>query len=144
MIRGAVLVGAALLGCACAGAGPLPRISSPLPSEDPIRPRDRIEAVAVGAPDPTPLSEIERKATSREAALRLVRHQLVVSIRALKLQSGITLEQASALDPGMSDRIEQAVSAVEPSIEFTPDDGCVARLELSKRKLGEELGVRIQ
>jgi len=116
---------------------------SPRPA-DRIEPKDRLEAVAVGAPNPILLSETQRKATAREAAMTRARHELASTLRAMVLQSGITLEHAVHLDPRLADRLEQEVAQAQATAEFTPDDGCVVRLLLSKRRLAEDLGVRFR
>jgi len=127
-------------GCASEAA----RVSPTPPAFERIEPKDRLEAVAVGAPNPILLSETQRKATAREAAMMRARHELASTLRALILQSGITLEHAVHLDPRLGERIDLEVAAAQATAEFTPDDGCVVRLLLSKRRLAEDLGVRFR
>lgn len=125
--------------------------AEPMPSTEPvtmpavvIEPQDRVEAIVVGAPDPILFSETQRKATARDAAMTQARQKLADLLRALVLQSGITLGSATSLDPRLGDRIEREVSSAQETTEFTPDDGCVVHLLLSKNRVGEDLGVRFR
>ena len=140
-MRMAFLLSALAL-AACASEPP-PRAEIPLPVAA-IEPQDRVEVVVVGAPDPLLLSQTQRKATAREAAMTKARHQLSSTLRSLVLQSGITLQSATALDPRLDDRVEQEVSSAQYTAEFTPDDGCLVRLLLSKERVAEDLGVRFR
>lgn len=140
-MRMAFLLSALAL-AACASEPP-PRAELPTPAAA-IEPQDRVEVVVVGAPDPLLLSQTQRKATAREAAMTKARHQLSSTLRSLVLQSGITLQSATALDPRLDDRVEQEVSSAQYTAEFTPDDGCLVRLLLSKERVAEDLGVRFR
>ena len=129
-------------GCASA---PVPETETAAPDPAGIADfKDRLDAVGIGAPNPILPSETQRKATAREAAMIEARYELSSAVRFLILHSGITLAEAIGVDPTLEERVSQAISVAEISTEFTPDDGCVVRLRLSKRKLAENLGVRFR
>lgn len=132
-----------LLLCGCAGVPGSEQASQPEDSGV-TDVGDRLEAIGIGAPNPILPSDTQRKATAREAALLQARYELSSAVRALVLKSGITLATAIDLDPSLDDRIKQAVSDALITTEFTPDDGCVVRLRLSKSRLAEDLGVRFK
>jgi len=132
-----------LLSCGCAGVpsqegaslGNVPAVAES---------RDRLEATGIGAPNPLLPSETQRKATARDAALIKARYQLSAAVRALVLETGITLEAATEMDSNLEDRVKRAVQGARTATEFTPDDGCLVRLILDKRQLGADLGVRFK
>ena len=134
----------ALVLCGCAGMPAQEQASRPFDDSGVIDSRDRLEAVGIGAPNPILPSETQRKATAREAALIKARYELSSAVRALVLKSGITLGAAIEVDPSLEDRIKQAIADTKIHSEFTPDDGCIVKLRLSKSKLAEYLGVRFK
>jgi len=133
-----------LLLCGCAGMPDQEQPSQPSDLSGVKDSGDRLEAVGIGAPNPILPTTTQRKATSRDAALLKARYELSSAVRALVLQSGITLEAAIDLEPSLDDGIKRAVADANIHTEFTPDDGCIVRLSLSKSKLAENLGVRFK
>jgi hypothetical protein len=106
--------------------------------------RDRLETTGIGAPNPNLPSETQRKATARDAALLKARYEMSMVIRGLVLRSGITVAAAAELDPTLDERVKSTVYAAEIRTEFTPDDGCVVSLRLSKSLAAKELGVHFR
>lgn len=106
--------------------------------------RGFIEAIGIGASEPSIPTETQRKALSRDAAIVKAQYELLSMIKGVELEGGVTVSQAMEKDSLLVARVKSTIRGAEVlKSEFTSDGGCVVTLRLPRYKLEEEMGVRL-
>jgi hypothetical protein len=104
-----------------------------------------LEAIGIGAADPTLATDTQRKALSRDAAIVKAQYELLSMVKGVTLSGGITVVQAIEKDSTLETRVRDAVRGAEiVKSEFTADNGCVVTLRLPKSRLEKLMGVRFE
>ena len=104
-----------------------------------------IEAIGIGASDPSLPSPTQRKALARDAAIVKAQFELLSMVKGVTLQGGISVERAIEADSTLESRIRDTIMGAEVlKSEFTDDNGCVVTMRLPKRRLEEMMGVRFE
>lgn len=99
-----------------------------------------IEAIGIGASEPSIPTETQRKALSRDAAIVKAQYELLSMLKGVELEGGITVSQAMEKDSRLEARVKDVLRGAEVlKSEFTADGGCVATLRLAKSRLEREL-----
>ena len=106
--------------------------------------RSFIEAIGIGASDPTIPTETQRKALSRDAAIVKAQYELLSMIKGVELEGGVTVSQAMEKDSLLTARVKDTIRGAEIlKSEFTADEGCVVTLRLPRYKLEQELKAKL-
>lgn len=106
--------------------------------------RGYIEAIGIGASEPTIPTETQRKALSRDAAIVKAQYELLSMIKGVRLEGGVTVSQAMEKDSLLTARVNDTIRGAEIlKSEFTSDGGCVVTLRIPRSKLESDLGVRM-
>jgi hypothetical protein len=104
-----------------------------------------LEAIGIGASDPTLATDTQRKALARDAAIVKAQYELLSMVKGVKLEGGITVDRAMETDSTLETRIMDTIKGAEiVKSEFTADNGCVVTLRLPKRRLEQMMGVRFE
>lgn len=107
--------------------------------------KDYVEAIGIGASDPSVPTDTQRKALARDAAIVKAQYELLSMIKGVKLEGGITVSRAIEKDSELSARVNAAIRGAEVvKSEFTADNGCVVTMRISKSRLERMMGVRFQ
>ncbi len=142
-----ILTGFAILGLA-AGCGGSQALKGNRELKDTIEMEQNgeyIEAMGIGAADPSLPSGTQRMATSRNAAVVDAEYQLAKRIKGVKLEGGITIEKAIETDSKISATVDTMVKGLEPTkIEWTKDDGCVVTLRIAKKEIEKQIGKNVE
>jgi hypothetical protein len=105
----------------------------------------QLEAIGIGASDPTLPSDTQRKALARDAAIVKAQYEMLSMVKGVALQGGITVSRAIETDSSLETKILQTIQGAEiVKSEFTADNGCVVTIRLPKRRLEELMGVRFE
>ena len=138
----ALLVLTALL-AGCGGVSPRlrqGRVPNTL-DEKPDR-RSYIEAIGIGASDPTLPTETQRKSLARDAAIVKAQYELLAMVKGVELEGGIRVDRALEKDSSLATRLKETIRGAEVlKSEFTTDNGCVVTLRLPKKRLAKLMGV---
>lgn len=103
-----------------------------------------MEAIGIGAADPTIANTTQRKALSRDAAIVKAQYELLSMIQGLQLTGGITVQKAIETDSDLRTHMDAEIKAAEVvRTEWTNDDGCVVTLRLYKGRLDKILGGKL-
>ena len=106
--------------------------------------RGFIEAIGIGASEPSIPTETQRKALSRDAAIVKAQYELLSMIKGVELEGGVTVSQAMEKDSLLVARVKSTIRGAEVlKSEFTSDGGCVVTLRLPRYKLEQDMGVRL-
>lgn len=104
-----------------------------------------IEAIGIGASDPTLKTDTQRMALARDAAIVKAQYELMSMIKGVQLEGGVTVERALETDSTLAARVHDTIRGAEiHKSEFTSDNGCVVTLRLPKAALEKSLGSRLQ
>lgn len=104
-----------------------------------------IEAIGIGASDPTMTSDTQRKALARDAAIVKAQYELLSMIKGVTLEGGVTVNRAIETDSKLEARVNDAIKGAEIlKTEFTSDNGCVVTMRLPKARLEQMMGVKFQ
>jgi len=104
-----------------------------------------IEAIGIGASDPTLPTDTQRKALARDAAIVKAQYELLSMVKGVTLTGGVTIDRAIEKDSTLEARVMDAVRGAEVvKSEFTADNGCVVTLRLPKSRLERLMGVRFE
>ena len=104
-----------------------------------------MEAIGIGASDPTLKSDTQRMALARDAAIVKAQYELLSMVKGVRLEGGVTVERALETDSTLSARVNDVIRGAEiHKSEFTADNGCVVTLRLPKSALEKSLGSRLQ
>ena len=104
-----------------------------------------IEAIGIGASDPSMTSDTQRKALARDAAIVKAQYELLSMIKGVTLEGGVTVSRAIEIDSKLEARVNDAIKGAEIlKTEFTSDNGCVVTMRLPKARLEQMMGVKFQ
>jgi hypothetical protein len=104
---------------------------------------DFVEAIGIGAADPTVKTDTQRRALSRDAAIVKAQYELLSMIKGVTLEGGVTVQQAMEKDSELAARLSHTIRGAEVvKSEFTTDAGCVVTLRLPKDRLEELMGIK--
>ncbi len=107
--------------------------------------RTYIEAIGIGASDPTLATDTQRKALARDAAVVKAQYELLSMVKGVQLEGGVTINRAIEIDSSLETRLRETIRGAEiVKSEFTADNGCVVTLSLPKARLERMMGVRFQ
>lgn len=102
-----------------------------------------LEAIGIGASDPTMATDTQRKALSRDAAIVKAQYELLSMIKGVTLQGGITVQQAIETDSTLEAKINEVIKGAEIiKTEYTSDNGCVVTMRLPKHRLEKMMNVK--
>ena len=105
----------------------------------------QLEAIGIGASDPTLATDTQRKALSRDAAIVKAQYELLSMVKGVTLQGGIRVDRAMETDSTLETKIMQTIQGAEiVKSEFTADNGCVVTLRLPKQRLEKMMGVQFE
>ncbi|MFH1645077.1 MAG: hypothetical protein ABIB11_01515 [Candidatus Omnitrophota bacterium] len=101
---------------------------------------DFVQSIGIGAADNKMDNITQRRATSRNAAIAMAQFEMISTVKGLQLEGGITVSKAMETDSNITTTINESVKGAEiVKTEWTSDDGCVATLRLSKKRLSQML-----
>lgn len=105
--------------------------------------KDKIEAIGIGAADPSMSNQTQRMATSRDAAVVAAQNELLTMVKGTRLEGGITVQKALETDSKLQTSINEVIKGAEVvKTEWTKDDGCLVTLRISKKRLESMMGVK--
>jgi hypothetical protein len=143
MRRSLVLMALAGLLAGCGGVSPRlrqGRVPNTL-DEKPDR-RSYIEAIGIGASDPTLPTETQRRSLARDAAIVKAQYEMLAMVKGVELEGGIRVDRALEKDSSLVTRLRETIRGAEVlKSEFTTDHGCVVTLRLPKKRLSKLMGV---
>ncbi len=112
--------------------------------QKPVR-RGTLEAIGIGASDPSLSSETQRRALARDAAIVKAQYEMLSMVKGVTLEGGITVDRAIETSSNLRTKLEEAIRGAEIlKSEFTGDNGCVVTLRLPKARLEALMGVRFR
>ncbi len=104
-----------------------------------------VEAIGIGASDPTLPTDTQRKSLARDAAIVKAQYELLSMVKGVELEGGVTIGRAIEKDSVLAARVKETVRGAEVlKSEFTADNGCVVTMRLPKYRLEEMMGVRFR
>lgn len=104
-----------------------------------------IEAIGIGAADPTLPTETQRRALSRDAAIVKSQYEMLSMVKGVEIEGGITVSRAIEKDSTLEARLKETIRGAEIlKTEFTKDDGAVVTLRLPKKRLEQMMGVKFK
>ena len=104
-----------------------------------------VEAIGIGASDPSLTSDTQRKALARDAAIVKAQYEMLSMIKGVELEGGVTVDRALETDSSLEARVKDTIKGAEVlKSEFTADNGCVVTLRLPKNRLAKLMGVNFQ
>ncbi len=107
--------------------------------------RAYLEAVGIGASDPSLKTDTQRKALARDAAIVKAQYELLSMIKGVELEGGVTVDRAMETDSSLAARLKQTIAGAEIlKSEFTEDNGCVVTMRLPKKRVEKMMGVRFE
>ncbi len=143
-VAGAVAL--ALLAAAC--SGPRSRVKNGKVEQVIDQTPDQgryLEAIGIGASDPTLPSDTQRKALARDAAIVKAQYEMLSMVKGVQIVGGVKVSRAIETDSTLESRIKDVIRGAEiVKTEFTADNGCVVTLRLSKSRLEKLMGVKLE
>ena len=104
-----------------------------------------VEAIGIGASDPSLTSDTQRKALARDAAIVKAQYEMLSMIKGVELEGGVTVDRAIETDSSLEARLKDTIKGAEIlKSEFTADNGCVVTLRLPKNRLAKLMAVNFQ
>jgi len=104
-----------------------------------------IETIGIGAADATLNNTTQRRATSRDAAIVQAQYEMLSIIKGVELEGGITVQKAMETDSNLETKIKDTIKGAQVvKTEWTSDDGCVVTLQLDKKRLESQMGVKFK
>lgn len=104
-----------------------------------------LEAIGIGASDPSLPTDTQRKALARDAAIVKAQYELLSMVKGVQLEGGITVDRALEEDSSLETKLLATIRGAEiVKSEFTADNGCVVTLRLPKSRLEKMMGVRFE
>lgn len=102
-----------------------------------------VEAIGIGASDPSLPTDTQKKALARDAAIVKAQFELLSMVKGVMIEGGITVERALEKDSSLESRIKDVIRGAEIlKSEFTSDNGCVVTIRLPKKRLESLMGVK--
>ncbi|MFH1725503.1 MAG: hypothetical protein ABII00_12910 [Elusimicrobiota bacterium] len=107
--------------------------------------RKYIEAIGIGAADPSLTSNTQRRALSRDAGIVKAQYEMLSMVKGVELEGGITVSRAIEVDSALEARLKEVIKGAEIiKTEYTSDDGAVVTLRLPKKRLEKMMGVKFK
>ncbi len=104
-----------------------------------------LEAIGIGAADPSATTDTQRKALSRDAAIVKAQYEMLSMVKGVELTGGITVERAIETDSSLETRVKAVIKGAEiVKTEYTSDGGCVVTLRLPKDRVQELVAAKAQ
>jgi hypothetical protein len=104
-----------------------------------------VEAIGIGASDPTLQSDTQRKALARDAAIVKAQYEMLSMVKGVQLEGGVTVQQAIETNSTLEASLKDAIRGAEiVKSEFTSDNGCVVTIRIPKKRLEELMGVKFK
>lgn len=105
----------------------------------------QLEAIGIGASDPSLPSDTQRKALARDAAIVKAQYEMLSMVKGVTLEGGVTVDRALETDSRLEARLLATIRGAEVvKSEFTADNGCVVTIRLPKSRLEKTMGVRFE
>lgn len=104
-----------------------------------------IVAIGIGGSDPALVSDTQRKALSRDAAIVKAQYEMLSMVKGVTLKGGVKVERAIETDSSLEAVMEEAIRGAEiVRSEYTSDNGCVVTLRLPKSRLAKMMKVQFE
>jgi hypothetical protein len=105
----------------------------------------QLEAIGIGAADPSLPSDTQKKALARDAAIAKAQYEMLSMVKGVQLEGGITVDRAMETDSSLETKVLATIRGAEiVKSEFTADNGCVVTIRLPKSRLEKMMGVRFE
>jgi hypothetical protein len=144
LVTGLCALGLTLSWTAC--GGPQSRVTKGVVNQTLDQSPDKgsfLEAIGIGASDPTLTTDTQRKALSRDAAIVKAQYEMLSMVKGVQLQGGISVQQAIENDSTLQTKINELIKGAEiVKTEYTADNGCVVTLRLPKKRLSDMMNVK--
>jgi hypothetical protein len=100
-----------------------------------------VEAIGIGASDPSLPTDTQRKALARDAAIVKAQYEMLSMVKGVTLEGGVTVQRAIETDSDLRTKLVETIRGAEIlKSEFTADNGCVVTLRLPKSRLENLMG----
>jgi hypothetical protein len=104
-----------------------------------------IQAIGIGASDPSLPTETQRKALSRDAAIVKAQYEMLSLLKGVEIEGGITVSQAIEKDSTLDARLKAVLKGAEiMRSQFTKDNGCLVTLRMPKKRLEQMTGLKFK
>jgi len=104
-----------------------------------------LEAIGIGGADPALLTETQRKALSRDAAIVKAQYEMLSMVKGVMLEGGVTVQRALETDSSLEARVRDVIRGAEVlKTEYTGDNGCVVTIRLPKSRIEQMMGVKFK
>jgi hypothetical protein len=104
-----------------------------------------LEAIGIGASDPALLTDTQRKALARDAAIVKAQYEMLSMVKGVTLKGGVKVERAMETDSSLEATVLDAIRGAEiVKSEFTADNGCVVTLKLPRARLAKLMKVEFE
>lgn len=105
----------------------------------------QLEAIGIGASDPSLPSDTQKKALARDAAIAKAQYEMLSMVKGVQLEGGVTVDRAMETDSSLETKVLATIRGAEiVKSEFTADNGCVVTIRLPKSRLEKMMGVRFE
>lgn len=107
--------------------------------------RKYIQAIGIGAGDPSLATVTQRRATARNAAIVSAQYELLTLVKGVEIEGGITVSRAMETDSELTSRVRDVVRGAEiVSTRFTNDNGALVVMRLPKARLKRLEGIKFK
>lgn len=104
-----------------------------------------LTAIGIGGSDPNLMSDTQRKALARDAAIVKAQYEMLSMVKGVTLKGGVKVERALEADSQLEASMEQAIRGAEiVKSEFTSDNGCVVTLRIPRERLEKLMKVQFE
>lgn len=104
-----------------------------------------IEAIGIGAADPSLPTQTQRRSLSRDAGIVKAQFEMLSMVKGVEIEGGITVSRAIEQDSTLEARLKEVIKGAEiVKTEYTGDDGAVVTMRLPKKRLEKMLGVKFK
>ncbi|MBI3550273.1 MAG: LPP20 family lipoprotein [Elusimicrobia bacterium] len=104
-----------------------------------------VEALGIGASDPTLPTDTQRKALARDAAIVKAQYEMLSMVKGVQLEGGVTVQQAIETNSTLEARLKESIRGAEiVKSEFTSDNGCVVTIRIPRKRLEDLMGVKFK
>lgn len=112
--------------------------------QEPVEKRYVI-AIGIGGSDPALLSDTQRKALSRDAAIVKAQYEMLSMVKGVTLKGGVKVERAIESNSVLEANMVEAIRGAEiVKSEFTSDNGCVVTLRIPRARLEKLMKVQFE
>lgn len=113
-------------------------------TQDPVA-GNFIEAIGIGAADPSLPTQTQRRSLSRDAGIVKAQFEMLSMVKGVEIEGGITVSRAIEQDSTLEARLKETIKGAEIiKTEYTGDDGAVVTMRLPKKRLEKMLGVKFR